>query len=132
MFLGMPIFKTVRGLGLGLALAFSGIIVTLIFATNGEPATASFGAVAGIYGLFLIGSWLFAYRAVKGMEAVIRELDESIRQEPKQARVYAARAESYTILSRDAEARQDIDTAIELGYDAESLNYRLEELKRRR
>ncbi len=132
MWLGMSIFRTVRGLGFGLVLVVMGISVTTIFAEEGDRTTVFLGVAAAVYGFILVGVWWFAYQNVKRLQQVVEELDETIRRNPRDAQTYAARAETYTLLSRAAQAGQDADKAIELGYDEDTLNDRLNELRRRR
>ncbi len=51
---------------------------------------------------------------------------------PQDAEAYKNRALSYSFLGKDAEARQDVDRAVELGVNRTDLERKIEELKKRR
>ena len=65
-------------------------------------------------------------------EGAVEECNESIRLEPDFAKSYALRALIYTYLYMDAEAQQDIDMAVSLGYDATMLDYAIVGVKAER
>ena len=61
--------------------------------------------------------------------STIEDYDEAIRLNPQYDRAYAARAVSYTFLGQDAEAQQDFQQAVTLGFDASALRAHIEGAK---
>jgi Tfp pilus assembly protein PilF len=62
----------------------------------------------------------------------MEDLDEAIRLDPQFAAAYANRAVVYTFLGKDAEAEQDTNKAVELGFDRDKLDGQVERAKRMR
>ena len=59
-------------------------------------------------------------------------MDEAIHLDPQLALAYANRARAFTLLGKDAEAQQDADRAVELGFDRAVVEEEIERLKRER
>ena len=62
----------------------------------------------------------------------IETLNEAIRLDSNRADAYVNRARAYTLLGRDAEAREDIARAKELGADGDLLDAQIEAIKSQR
>ena len=58
----------------------------------------------------------------KVAERAIEDYDRSIQLSPRLREFYVNRAQAYVLLNKDAEARQDYDLAIKLGFVPQSLN----------
>jgi len=64
-----------------------------------------------------------------------RRLPDTTKQfayDPQDASAYVLRAVAYTRLGNDQEAQQDIDRAVELGFDRGGLESEIEDLKNKR
>ena len=83
------------------------------------------GGALGIYSFVQLGSLV-------QLERAIQDCDEAIRLNPNLAIAYANRASDYTLLSRDDEAQQDVDRAVGLGFDRDTLARTIKELKSQR
>lgn len=66
------------------------------------------------------------------LQEAIAEYDEAIRLNPEYTLAYANRARVYTMLYMDTEAEQDVNRALELGFDRELLDKEIELLKKSR
>ena len=55
------------------------------------------------------------------LQEAIAEYDEAIRLDPQDALAYANRTRAHTLMSMDAEAEQDFNRAVELGFDPDAL-----------
>jgi tetratricopeptide (TPR) repeat protein len=73
-----------------------------------------------------------AYRALGEVQRAIADYAEAILLDPQDAGTYASRALAYTALGKDRSAEQDIDKAVEFGFDADLLRAAVEELKAQR
>ncbi|MDP7201316.1 MAG: tetratricopeptide repeat protein [Dehalococcoidia bacterium] len=74
----------------------------------------------------------FTNRDTGQPQSALDDLTRAIQLDPRFAMAYYNRALAYTMLGRDAEARQDELTAVELGFDASSVEGAINEIKRRR
>ncbi len=57
----------------------------------------------------------------------IQDYDEALAIFPRLGEAYAGRARSYQFLGRDLEAQQDVDRAVEFGYDRLLLETEIED-----
>jgi len=73
-----------------------------------------------------------SYRNLGQTETSIEDYNEAIRLDPQYAPAYAGRAKAQTLLGKDAEAEQDVEKAVELGFDRSSLEEEIQELKSQR
>ncbi len=74
----------------------------------------------------------FALSSVGKLEESIKAFDESLRLDPNYAVAYANRGMTYAMMGEDAKADADIEKAIELGLDPDSLHEELEGVKSQR
>ena len=65
-------------------------------------------------------------------QRAIEDYSEAIRLDPHSGGTYANRAQAYTVLGMDTEARRDIEQAVDLGIDGTMLEDAIDELKGRR
>ena len=65
-------------------------------------------------------------------QRAIQDYDQAIHVNPQYANAYAGRALAYTIISMDAEAQQDVDRAVELGFNRTRLDSTIDELRKQR
>ena len=61
-----------------------------------------------------------------------QDLGEATRLDPELAQAYFIRALAYTFLGNDAEASQDIDEAMEMGFDRAILEQAISKIKKQR
>ena len=66
------------------------------------------------------------------MEEAIAEFSEAIRLEPQHALAYANRAIAYTSLGDDAAAQEDLERAVDLGFDRGPLEAAIQRVKEQR
>jgi tetratricopeptide (TPR) repeat protein len=71
-----------------------------------------------------------AYANLGQLQRAIADFDEAIRLDPGLAQAYASSAFAHTLLNDDEAAQQDVEWAIELGYDERLLNAAIVEAKR--
>ena len=62
-----------------------------------------------------------SYVAVLQLEEAIRDFDESIRLDPRFAPGFIGRAITHSAMGLDVEAQEDVDSAVRLGADRETL-----------
>ena len=62
-------------------------------------------------------------------EKAIEDFDEAIRLDSEAPNPYAVRAMAFTSLANDVQAREDIEKAVELGWDRESLEDTVNKIK---
>ena len=62
----------------------------------------------------------------------IQDYDEALAIFPQLGEAYAGRARSYQFLGRDLEAQQDVDRAVEFGFDRLLLEAEIEEGRNQR
>ncbi len=65
-------------------------------------------------------------------QRAIQGYDEAIRLAPSFAVAYVNRARAYTHLGKDKEAQEDVDRAVEPGFERSMLDGQIEELKKQR
>ena len=73
-----------------------------------------------------------AYANLGQLQRAIKDFDEAIRLDPRQAPAYAGRAFAHTLLTHNEAARMAVDRAVEFGYTGRLLNAAIEEAKRSR
>jgi len=73
-----------------------------------------------------------AYLSLDQYQRAIKEYDEAIRLDPQLAGAYANRGVAYTLIGNDVEARQDIERAVELGFDHSKLETTIKGAKKSR
>ena len=73
-----------------------------------------------------------AYLSLGEYQRATEDLNEALRLVPQFATAYVNRAVSYTLLGMDAEAQEDIERAIELGFDRGVVESAIAEAKRNR
>ena len=74
----------------------------------------------------------FVYLNLGQYQRAIQNYGEAIRLDPQDGEAYTNRAAAYTLLGMDAEAKVDIERAVELGIDRAFLEKAIEELKGQR
>ena len=75
---------------------------------------------------------LIVYKNYARRAEAIQDLDESIRLDPVLGFAYANLALAFTLLGKDKEAQQDVDRAVELGFDRGLLDSAIENAKKQR
>ena len=65
--------------------------------------------------------WELVYRDAGQLESALEDLDRAIELDAGLVNAYYNRTLTNILLGRDAEAQQDVDRAVALGYDPESL-----------
>lgn len=73
-----------------------------------------------------------AYRRAGRYHLAIKDYNEAVRLAPQLAGSYAGRAFAYTLLHKDKEARQDVASAVKLGFESTLIEREIEELANRR
>ncbi len=73
-----------------------------------------------------------AYASLGQYARAIQNYDKTISLDPKFAVVYAYRSVAYTSVGKDAEARQDIERAVELGVERATVEQAVEQAKQQR
>jgi Flp pilus assembly protein TadD len=65
-------------------------------------------------------------------EQAIEDLGQAVLLNPQESLAYANRARAHTLLGQDTEAQQDLEKAVELGFDRESVEVEINRLKSQR
>ncbi len=73
-----------------------------------------------------------AYLNLSEYHLAIQDYDEALAIFPQLGEAYAGRARSYQFLGRDLEAQQDVDRAVEFGFDRLLLEAEIEEGRNQR
>ena len=73
-----------------------------------------------------------AYLELEEYQRAIQDYDEALNIFPEFGEAYAGRAKSYQYLGKDSEAQQDLDRAVELGFDRLLLETEIEEGRNQR
>jgi tetratricopeptide (TPR) repeat protein len=73
-----------------------------------------------------------AYTALHQYERAIEDLNEAIRLDPELQFAYGIRALAHTMLGNDTRAKEDVDRAVELGFDRDRLDGLIDEILKQR